>query len=94
MDSLNFAEKGAVEAALEVAAMLDVHNQTKAKEALKDFKKGALTKDELLTAIACVAVSLKAMTDGDDPDRSSSLNKKKIAVVSLALALNKLKEML
>ena len=88
MNSLSIVEQAAVEAAMEAAIHFG------ADGALKSFRKGAVNKDELTTIIACVTLGLGAMKGSDDPDRSTELQKKQIAVVSMALALDKLRKML
>ncbi len=96
LDSLNFAEKSALKAALEVAQMLDTQGQLKKSlnSALKGLEKGKMSKSELTTSIACLAASLTALSKTEDPDRSSLLAKKKVATVAMALALDKLKNLL
>ena len=96
LDSLNVAEKAAVKTALEVAQMVDTQGKLKKElgSALKDFGKGKFSKEDMAITMAALAASLKALAGSEDPDRSSLLNKKKVAVVSMALALDKLKNML
>ena len=53
-----------------------------------------MSREDLATSIACLAASLSAMSSSEDPDRSSLLAKKKVATVAMALALDKLKNML
>ena len=95
MDSLNMIERAAVEAALEAAIQFGADGRNlNIRGALKDFRKGAVSKDGLTTIIACVTLGLGAMKGSSDPDRSTSLEKKQVAVVSLAMALDKLRRML
>ena len=96
MDSLNIAEKAAVKTALEVAQALDRGGRMKKElsSAIRDFDKGKLSKKDMATTVACLVASLSALSGTDDPDRSSLLNKKKVVMVSMALALDKLKNML
>ena len=95
LNSLNFVEKAAAEAALQAAIHFGADNRNlNIERALKDFRKGALDKDELTTVIACVAAALAAMKGSEDPDRSSELKNKQITEVSLALAFKKLHDML
>ena len=96
MASLNIAEKAAVQTALEVAQALDRGGILKKElsTALKEFGKGKMSKKSLMTTIACLVASLKSLKDSEDPDRSSLLQKKKVVVVSMALALDKLQNML
>jgi len=96
LDSLNFAEKAAVRTALEVAQMLDTQGRLKKElnSALKGLDKGKMSRKDLATSVACLAASLSAMSNSEDPDRSSLLAKKKVATVAMALALDKLKNML
>jgi len=58
------------------------------------LRKGKMTKSDLQVTIACLLASLKAVHEGDDPDRSSELKKKQIAEVAMALAISKLKDLL
>lgn len=95
MNSLSIVEQAAVEAAMEAAIHFGADGRNlNIAGALKSFKKGAVNKDELTTIIACVTLGLGAMKGSDDPDRSTELQKKQIAVVSMALALDKLRKML
>lgn len=95
MDSLNIVEKAAAEAAMEAAIRFggDGRNVNIAG-ALKSFRKGAVNKEELSTIIACVTLALAAMKGSEDPDRSTELQKKQITVVSMVMALDKLRKML
>ena len=76
MDSLNIAERAAVSTAMEVALQLDTQGKVtkKLKTALRDFNKGKMSKEDMAVAIACLLGSLKALSSGEDPDRSSLLN--------------------
>ena len=94
VDSLNMLEKAAVEAALEASITFGLDDKNlDINGALKSFRKGGVNKDELSTIIAVLVVSLAAMQSGDDPDRSSELQKHQVATVSLASALSKLSNM-
>ena len=96
MDSLNIAERAAVSTAMEVALQLDTQGKVtkKLKTALRDFNKGKMSKEDMAVAIACLLGSLKALSSGEDPDRSSLLKKKAVVQVSMAMALAKLQKML
>ena len=92
MNSLSIVEQAAVEAAMEAAIHFggDGRNVNIAG-ALKSFR--AVNKSELTTIIACVTLALAAMKGSEDPDRSTELQNKQIAVVSMVMALDKLRRM-
>lgn len=96
INSLGIAEKAAVETALEVAQMLDRKGELtkQLSSALAGVRKGKMTKEDIKVTVACLLASLAALTSGDDPDRSSQLQKKQVAQVSMALAIEKLKKLL
>ena len=96
MSSLNIAEKAAVRTALQIATTVD-HNGSMKKDlssALKDFEKGKLSKNDMSTVIACLIASLAALKSGDDPERTTLLRQKQVVELSMAMALDKLKDML
>jgi len=96
LDSLNIAEKAAVSTALEIglAVSRDPKLTKSLQAAQKDLRGGKMSKDTLGTTVACLVASLAALAGSDDPDRSSLLQQKKVVTVSMALALDKLKNML
>ena len=96
LDSLNIAERAAVSTALEIglAVSKDPKLTKSLNNAQKDLRGGKMSRDTLSTTIACLVASLAALAGSDDPDRSSLLEKKKVVTVSMALALDKLKNLL
>ncbi|MCR5295946.1 MAG: hypothetical protein K6E17_00930 [Clostridiales bacterium] len=96
MDSLNIAERAAVRTALKVGLMVGSDSSVKKKlqTALNDFDKGKLSKEDMAAVIACLIASLAAIKSGDDPERSSQLQQQQVVEVSMAMALDKLKNML
>lgn len=96
MDSLNIAESAAVSAALEVSidSGADKALGGKLSKAYRHFKRGALTKDDLTATIAAVAASLTSLKEDNDDLRTTALKQKSVAVLALALALDKLMNML
>ncbi len=93
VSNLNAAETAAAQAALEIAQLMDRNGQMKKdlNGALKGLRKGKMTRNDLATTIACLVASLGALAGSEDPERSSMLNKKKVATVAMAMALDKLK---
>ena len=55
---------------------------------------GKLSKEDMAKVIACLIASLAAIKSGDDPERSSQLQQQQVVEVSMAMALDKLKNML
>ncbi len=96
LDSLNIAEKFAAKTALQIAQAVDHQGQLKKQldSALKNFDKGKLTKEDLTLTIACLMAALEALQKGDDPERTTLLKQKQVLEVSMAMALDKLKDML
>ena len=50
--------------------------------------------EDLTLTIACLMAALEALQKGDDPERTTLLKQKQVLEVSMAMALDKLKDML
>lgn len=96
VSSMNIAERAAVRTALQIAQQVDHQGKMKKdlSSTLKDFEKGKLSKNDMSTVIACLIASLAAIKSGDDPERTTLLKQKQVVELSMAMALDKLKNML
>ena len=92
MSALSAAETAAISAACEV--VIDAGGDSGLRKAYRHFKKGSLSKDDMTTVIAATAACLQNLKGNDDDLRTTALKKKAVAVVAMAMALDKLMKML
>jgi|GEM_PF-2129601 len=92
MNDLTIAEDAAVCAALEVSidSGADRALGGKLSKAYRHYKKGSVSRDDLSAIIAAVAASLNSLKDDLDDMRTTTLKQKGVAVLALAMALDKL----
>ena len=92
LDDLNGTEDAAVRAAMEVAINIgaDKALDGKLSKAYRHYKKGRVTHDDLTVIIAAVAAAMDSLKGDSNDLRSTELEGMGIAVVAMALALNKL----
>ena len=94
-NDLSVREKGAVEAAMEIAINLmdDASVKKKMKTAVSHFKRGSLSADDLLVVVACIDASLEAIKKADASDMRTTLLMQKAEIeAQLAKASVKLKK--
>ena len=96
MNDLTVAEDAAVSAAMEgsIDSGADKALGGKLSKAYRHYKKGAVTKDDLTAIIAAVAAALASLKSDDDDLQSTAMKQKGVAVLALALALDKLSKKL
>ena len=95
-NALTGAEIVAVTSSLEVAIEVGATAQQLAdfKTALKEFRRGAISRESRIVIMACLAATLAAISDSDEENlRSTALKKKAVTQIALAMALKKIDEM-
>ena len=93
---LNSAEDAAVCASMEVAIDIGADQALggKLSKAYRHYKKGRVTHDDLTAIIAAVAAAMDSLKGDSDDLRTTALEEKGVAVVAMALAMNKLMQKL
>ncbi|MBR3873660.1 MAG: hypothetical protein IKJ26_05740 [Clostridia bacterium] len=96
MNVLNAAEKAAVIKAVEIGIAINRGDAMKPvlQKALRHFKRGALTVQDLAAVMACLKASAEAIADTSGANAlSTELKARAVVAVVMVSALNKLEKM-